>query len=67
MVNKSHRSAVSTSVLIFMPYFKKKKKKKKKTDRKQFFFKHDPKKTVFFCITTHSNLVWLWFRREEDL
>ena len=29
MLNKSHRSVVSTCVLIFMPYLKKKKKKKR--------------------------------------
>ena len=58
MLNKSHRSVVSTCVLIFMPYFKKtKKQKQKKTiknsfkKKKMFFFckkKHDLKKTVFF-------------------
>ena len=31
MLNKSHRSVVSTCVLIFMPYFKKTKKTIKKT------------------------------------
>ena len=56
MLNKSHRSVVSTCVLIFMPYLK---KKTRKNNKKQFFSKkkkhlfilhkkHDLKKTVFF-------------------
>ena len=56
MLNKSHRSVVSTCVLIFMPYFEKKLKKKH-----LFFFqkKHDPKKTVFFfaSLVTESFVV----------
>ena len=35
MLNKSHRSVVSTCVLIFMPYFK----KTKKNDKNSFFLK----------------------------
>ena len=42
--NKSHRSVVSTCVLIFMPYFKKIKNKKK--NKKQGFFL---KTLVFFA------------------
>ena len=44
MLNKSHRSVVSTCVLIFMPYLKK--KQKKKNDKKQFFLK---KTLVYFA------------------
>ena len=51
MLSKSHRSVVSTCVLIFMPYLKKKIEKKhlfffreKNTIRKKQFF--------FFCITS---------------
>ena len=55
MLNKSHRSVVSTCVLIFMPYFKTNKQKKTIkqlfSEKKHLFFrekKHDLKKTVFF-------------------
>ena len=45
MLNKSHRSVVSTCVLIFMPYLKKNNKEQLK---KKTLKKHDLKKTVFF-------------------
>ena len=61
MLNKSHRSVVSTCVFIFMPYFKKKKKTIKNSFFQKktlvfffFFFKHDLKKTVFFHITSND-------------
>ena len=57
MLNKSHRSVVSTCALIFMPYLKK--KTIKNSLKKHFFFfaKKNTirKKTVFFfCITRYE-------------
>ena len=60
MLNKSHRSVVSTCVLIFMPYFKKTKEKNYKRQLKKntcFFFRKKKKKNMirknffFFGIT----------------
>ena len=57
MLNKSHRSVVSTCVLIFIPYFKKK-KKKFFSKKKHLFFSQKKntirKKTCFFCITEYG-------------
>ena len=59
MLNKSHRSVVSTCVLIFMTNFKKKNNKKKTLKKKNRKKKtHDPKKLFFFfCITTCDTVV----------
>ena len=58
MLNKSHRSVVSTCVLIFMPYFKKTIKKKFSKKKLVFFFakktRSEKKKHFFFHITTHK-------------
>ena len=51
MLNKSHRSVVSTCVMIIMPYFKKNKKINSLKKKKKSFLqkkKHNLKKTVLF-------------------
>ena len=57
MLNKSHRSVVSTCVLIFMPYFKKE-TIKNSLKKKHFFFckkKTRSEKNCFFHITSWNS------------
>ena len=56
MLNKSHRSVVSTCVLIFMPYFQKKKTIKNQLKKTLVFFakKTRSEKNCFFHITSED-------------
>ena len=74
MLNKSHRSVVSTCVLIFTPYFKKTKNKNKiKTvflKKKHLFFfflqkKKKKKNTIWKNFFSHHYLWWLPTERGE--